>query len=78
MQNTTSEPFGIVFDIDGVLLKSHKAIPEAKEALQLLVSATKNQIPVVFATNDGGTPEHIKASILSQELGISVCRKSVF
>lgn len=28
--------FGIVFDIDGVLMKSDKAIPEAHGALNLL------------------------------------------
>ena len=30
--------FGIVFDIDGVLMKSDKAIPEARGALDLLHS----------------------------------------
>jgi hypothetical protein len=38
----------------------------------ILCDINFSQIPFVFATNDGGTPEHIKASILSQELGIPV------
>jgi ribonucleotide monophosphatase NagD (HAD superfamily) len=31
-----SAKFGVVFDIDGVLMKSDKAIPEARGALNLL------------------------------------------
>jgi hypothetical protein len=36
-----SARFGVVFDIDGVLMKSDKAIPEAHGALDLLHSIPK-------------------------------------
>jgi ribonucleotide monophosphatase NagD (HAD superfamily) len=36
MEATSTPPFGIVFDIDGVLMKSDKGMPEAIEAFQRL------------------------------------------
>jgi hypothetical protein len=46
----TTAGFGVVFDIDGVLLKGSQEIPNAKEALQLLQAhqprfVTTNPIP---------------------------------
>jgi HAD superfamily hydrolase (TIGR01456 family) len=64
--------FGIVFDIDGVLMKSDKAIPEARGALDLLHSHPDWNIPYVFATNHGGTPEHEKATILAKQFNLPI------
>ena len=48
----------IAFDVTGVLFKSNKAIPRAKEALSLLKS--KN-IPFVILTNASGRTEQQRA-----------------
>lgn len=53
--------FGIVFDIDGVLLHGHEPIPAAKEAMALLHAkgATVSSAfpcPVVCLTNAGYVP----------------------
>jgi hypothetical protein len=41
---------GFLFDIDGVLVKGPKALPHAREALELVRS---QNVPYVFVTNNG-------------------------
>ncbi|CAI5757917.1 unnamed protein product [Candida verbasci] len=50
--------FAFVFDIDGVLIRGEKPIPQAKTALQLL---NKHKIPYILMTNGGGVHEYEKA-----------------
>jgi HAD superfamily hydrolase (TIGR01456 family) len=57
------------FDIDGVLVKGSKVLPQAKTALQLL---NTRQIPYIFLTNGGGVTESQKASELSSKLGMEI------
>ena len=70
---TVKPKFGIMFDIDGVLLRGNTPIAAAKEALQSLVDSThrKFKIPCVFCTNGFGLPE-VKAQMLSECLGVYV------
>lgn len=62
--------FGIMFDIDGVLLRGKTPIAAAREAVQSLMDPThrKFNIPCVFCTNAFGLPE-VKAKTLSERLG---------
>ena len=68
-----SSKFGIIFDIDGVLLRGSTVISAAKEAFQLLVNSESNKfvIPCVFCTNAFGLP-NTKAAALSKCLDVEV------
>lgn len=61
--------FGVVFDVDGVLLRGKTPIPGAKEVLQDLRA---NDIPFAIMTNGGGYPEQKKAEQISHILGVDV------
>lgn len=54
-----------VFDIDGVLLRGSKAIPEAPQALALLNEA---KVPFILLTNGGGLLEQKRTEYLSDKL----------
>ncbi|KAI5955826.1 hypothetical protein KGF54_001328 [Candida jiufengensis] len=58
--------FAFVFDIDGVLIRGKKPIPQAKPALELL---NKNKIPYILMTNGGGVSEAAKAQEVSHITG---------
>jgi len=62
------EEVGVVFDIDGVLVKGKEMIPCAKEALSLLVNedGTGFRLPVMFVTNAGDHTEQQKADFLAE------------
>jgi HAD superfamily hydrolase (TIGR01456 family) len=61
---------GIVFDIDGVLMRDWHLIGRSDEAVQRVQSTLK--LPFVFVTNGGGVPERKKQAALAQLLGIDV------
>ncbi|TMW55736.1 hypothetical protein Poli38472_010618 [Pythium oligandrum] len=61
--------FGVVFDVDGVLLRGKKAIPGARQVLEDL---KKNDIPFAIMTNGGGYPEAKKAKQVSEILGFEI------
>ncbi|KAI5966284.1 uncharacterized protein KGF55_000593 [Candida pseudojiufengensis] len=58
--------FAFVFDIDGVLIRGKKPIPQAKPALELL---NKHKIPYILMTNGGGVSEAEKAKEVSSITG---------
>uniref|UniRef100_A0A060T6T5 ARAD1B14696p n=1 Tax=Blastobotrys adeninivorans TaxID=409370 RepID=A0A060T6T5_BLAAD len=58
-----------VLDIDGVLLRGSKAIPEAPKALELM---NRNKIPWVLVTNGGGKTEKERVQDLSAKFGGSI------
>ncbi|KAL1789742.1 cat eye syndrome critical region protein 5, partial [Sigmodon hispidus] len=65
--------FGLLFDIDGVLVRGHRVIPAALEAFsKLLNSQGQMRVPVVFVTNAGNILQHSKAQELSDLLGCKV------
>ncbi|KAI9800355.1 MAG: hypothetical protein M1825_004125 [Sarcosagium campestre] len=55
------------FDIDGVLLRSAKPVPSAREALQIL---QRERIPFILLTNGGGKRESERVAELSERLGV--------
>lgn len=66
-------PFGLLFDIDGVLVRGRTPIPAAKECFRKLVDHDgKYKVPVVFVTNAGNCMRQTKAEHLSQILGTAV------
>ncbi|XP_055040624.2 haloacid dehalogenase-like hydrolase domain-containing 5 [Misgurnus anguillicaudatus] len=70
--------FGLLFDIDGVLVRGKTPIPAAKRAFQKLVDS-KGQflVPVVFVTNAGNCLRQKKADQLSHILGVHILQDQV-
>lgn len=56
-----------VFDIDGVLMRGAKPIPQALKALTLL---NKNKIPFILLTNGGGVSEKSRVDFISKQLDV--------
>ncbi|KAJ0393573.1 hypothetical protein P43SY_005142 [Pythium insidiosum] len=67
--STAAPTFGVVFDVDGVLLRGKKPIPGAREVLEEL---KQQQIPFAIMTNGGGYPEEKKAKQISSIVGSHV------
>lgn len=66
-------PFGLLFDIDGVLVRGRTPIPAAKQCFRKLVDHNgKYKVPVVFVTNAGNCMRQTKAEHLSQLLETEV------
>ena len=66
---TPASTVGVVFDIDGVLLRGGVAIDGARAALSMLRAAS---VPFVVMTNGGGMPERVRAEQVSAALGEAV------
>uniref|UniRef100_A0A3B4A484 Haloacid dehalogenase-like hydrolase domain-containing 5 n=1 Tax=Periophthalmus magnuspinnatus TaxID=409849 RepID=A0A3B4A484_9GOBI len=70
--HTGPSPFGLLFDIDGVLVRGRTPIPGAKQCFKKLVDRNgKYKVPVVFVTNAGNCMRQTKAEHLSQLLEVS-------
>ncbi|XP_058502324.1 haloacid dehalogenase-like hydrolase domain-containing 5 [Solea solea] len=68
-----SSSFGLLFDIDGVLVRGRTPIPAAKECFKNLVDRNgQYKVPVVFVTNAGNCMRQTKAEHLSQLLEVEV------
>lgn len=65
--------FGLLFDIDGVLVRGRTPIPAAKQIFRNLVDNNgKYKVPVVFVTNAGNCMRQTKAEHLSHLLETEV------
>ncbi|XP_029951931.1 haloacid dehalogenase-like hydrolase domain-containing 5 [Salarias fasciatus] len=65
--------FGLLFDIDGVLVRGKTLIPAAKQCFENLVDRNGNyRVPVVFVTNAGNCMRQAKAEHLSHLLEVEV------
>uniref|UniRef100_A0A4W4GUX4 Haloacid dehalogenase like hydrolase domain containing 5 n=1 Tax=Electrophorus electricus TaxID=8005 RepID=A0A4W4GUX4_ELEEL len=65
--------FGLLFDIDGVLVRGRTPIPAAKQCFRNLVDGNgKYRVPVVFVTNAGNCLRQTKAEQLSHLLEVEV------
>ncbi|KAL1021493.1 hypothetical protein UPYG_G00013970 [Umbra pygmaea] len=70
--------FGLLFDIDGVLVRGKMPIPAAKKAFQKLVNSQGQfVVPVVFVTNAGNCMRQTKADQLSHILGVPIDTEQV-
>ncbi|KAI1888481.1 hypothetical protein AGOR_G00185590 [Albula goreensis] len=71
--NRGQPSFGLLFDIDGVLVRGRTPIPAAKQCFQNLVDRKgKYKVPVVFVTNAGNCIRQTKAEQLSHLLEVEV------
>ncbi len=65
--------FGLLFDIDGVIVRGRQVLPFAPTAFQRLVGpGGAFRVPTVFVTNAGNSLRKTKAAALSDWLGVEV------
>ncbi|XP_013791174.2 haloacid dehalogenase-like hydrolase domain-containing 5, partial [Limulus polyphemus] len=70
--------FGLLFDIDGVIVRGRKILPHAVETFQKLIDTNgKFRVPTVFVTNAGNTMRHKKAQQLTDWLGVEITEQQV-
>ncbi|XP_036955621.1 haloacid dehalogenase-like hydrolase domain-containing 5 [Acanthopagrus latus] len=75
---STSRQAGVLFDVDGVLLRGGSVIPAARRAFRKLVDQNNNFLfPVVFVTNAGSCQRHHKAQQLSHFLDVQISPEQV-
>ncbi|KAF5487067.1 putative CDP-alcohol phosphatidyltransferase class-I family protein [Colletotrichum siamense] len=69
-----ADSFAFAFDIDGVLIRGGRAIPEAVEAMKVLNGDNEYgiQIPYIFLTNGGGKTEEERCGDLSKQMQIDI------
>lgn len=69
-----ADSFAFAFDIDGVLVRGGRPIPEALEAMKVLNGDNKYgiKIPYIFLTNGGGKSEAERCGDLSRQLEVDI------
>ncbi|KAF2418508.1 HAD superfamily hydrolase-like protein [Tothia fuscella] len=74
LETLITDKFAFAFDIDGVLIRGGKVIPEAIEAMKQLNGENRYgiKIPYIFVTNGGGKTEQERCIQLSQQLRMEV------
>ncbi|KAG8526773.1 uncharacterized protein KY384_008202 [Bacidia gigantensis] len=73
-ESDATDTFAFAFDIDGVLLRGGKPIPEAIEAMKVLNGQNDMglKIPYIFLTNGGGKTEQERCLDLSRQLQLEI------
>lgn len=73
-ESVATDKFAFAFDIDGVLIRGGKVIPEAVEAMKMLNGENEYgiKVPYIFVTNGGGKTEQERCLQLSQQLQMEV------
>lgn len=70
--------FGLLFDIDGVIVRGKKVIKSVPESFQKLVDRNGTfRVPTVFVTNAGNALRHDRAKQLTNWLGVEVTEDQV-
>lgn len=77
-KNNNAPSFGLLFDIDGVVVRGKKVIPTVPESFRKLVNRNGEfRVPTVFVTNAGNALCKVKAQQLTDWLGIKVTEDKV-
>ncbi|OQN95623.1 hypothetical protein B0A48_18222 [Cryoendolithus antarcticus] len=73
-KSNTTDKYAFAFDIDGVLIRGGRPIPEAIEAMKVLNGQNVYgvKIPYIFVTNGGGKTEQERCIQLSKQMEIEV------
>uniref|UniRef100_H2Z423 Haloacid dehalogenase-like hydrolase domain-containing 5 n=1 Tax=Ciona savignyi TaxID=51511 RepID=H2Z423_CIOSA len=70
--------FGLLFDIDGVLVRGKTPIPAAREMFKRLTNPDgRFKVPTVFVTNAGNALARTKADQLSNAMGVEITSEQV-
>ena len=74
IESHVTDKYAYAFDIDGVLIRGGKPIPEAIEAMKMLNGENEYgiKVPYIFVTNGGGKTEQERCLQLSNQLEIEV------
>jgi hypothetical protein len=65
--------FGLLFDIDGVLMRGKTLLPSTRDCVKLITDkAGRFRVPTVFVTNAGSQLRASKAAKLSNLLGVYI------
>ncbi|KAI1819060.1 HAD-superfamily hydrolase [Xylaria intraflava] len=69
-----ADSFAFAFDIDGVLVRGGRPIPEAIQAMKVLNGGNQYgiKIPYIFLTNGGGKSEAERCNDLSRQLEVDI------
>ncbi|KAL1297171.1 hypothetical protein AAFC00_004745 [Neodothiora populina] len=73
-ESAVTDKYAFAFDIDGVLIRGGRPIPEAIEAMKVLNGQNQYgiKIPYIFVTNGGGKTEQERCIQLSKQMEIEV------
>lgn len=73
-ETTVTDKYAFAFDIDGVLIRGGRPIPEAVEAMKMLNGENEYgiKVPYIFVTNGGGKTEAERCVQLSKQLEMEV------
>lgn len=73
-ETTVTDKYAFAFDIDGVLIRGGRPIPEAVEAMKVLNGQNEYgiKVPYIFVTNGGGKTEAERCVQLSKQLELEV------
>lgn len=73
-ETTVTDKYAFAFDIDGVLIRGGRPIPEAIEAMKMLNGENEYgiKVPYIFVTNGGGKTEAERCVQLSKQLEMEI------
>ncbi|KAI1262666.1 HAD-superfamily hydrolase [Xylariaceae sp. FL1019] len=73
-EDVVADSFAFAFDIDGVLIRGGRPIPEAIQAMKVLNGDNQYgiKIPYIFLTNGGGKSESERCEDLSKQLEVDI------
>ncbi|ORY07032.1 HAD superfamily hydrolase-like protein [Clohesyomyces aquaticus] len=73
-ETSVTDKYAYAFDIDGVLIRGGRPIPEAIKAMKVLNGENEYgiKVPYIFVTNGGGKTEQERCVQLSQQLELEV------
>lgn len=75
---STKPKFGLIFDIDGVIVRGKQVLPPVKECFKRLQGENgKFRVPTLFVTNSGNSLRSQKAADLSKWIGFEVAESQV-
>lgn len=74
IETLVTDKYAFAFDIDGVLIRGGRPIPEAIEAMKMLNGENEYgiKVPYIFVTNGGGKTEAERCVQLSKQLEMEV------
>ena len=76
--NSRPPKFGVLFDIDGVIIRGSKVLPQAIDAFKKLTDENGQfRVPTIFVTNAGNCLRQKKADQLSDILGVKITEDQV-
>jgi HAD superfamily hydrolase (TIGR01456 family) len=73
-ETTVTDKYAYAFDIDGVLIRGGRPIPEAIEAMKMLNGDNEYgvKVPYIFLTNGGGKTEEERCVQLSKQMEMEI------